>query len=680
MMFAKKLILTSLLCIAGGMAIIAQTSDKPLIIQEQGSFMVGGITKGTPGKFTFEDFRNPAGQKSHGDHAYVSYQFPIDANATPLVFLHGGGQSGKTWESTPDGREGFRSIFLRKGYKVYIVDQPRRGRAGSSTEPARVNPMFNDIMLYSLFRIGNYPDMFPGVQFPKDAESLDQLFRQATPDTGPYDDIVTSNAMAALFDKIGPATLVTHSRGGYPGWLTALKSPNVKAIVAFEPGGSPFVFPEGEVPEDVPTAYGVLKGQAIPMAEFIKFTQIPIVIYYGDNIATAPVSHVGQDQWRGEMQMACAFADAVNRHGGNAQVVHLPEIGIKGNTHFPMSDLNNAEIADLMQKWLHEKRLDMKTTEPEFQSAGMTFPADDKVKMQKVYYQNRLGITLCANLYMPMDMNLDEQHPAIIVGHPYGGVKEQCSGLYAQQMAKRGFVTLAFDASYQGESGGTPRQTVSPDALVEDFSASVDWLGIQPFIDRNRIGVIGICGSGGFSICAASLDPRIKALATVSMYDMGRATRNGLGDSMTDEQRRKLLEDVAEQRWKEAEGAEPLIRFGTPEQLPDNASPVQKEFFGYYRNKERGYHPRYLGTRYTSQAALMNFYPFAMIKEISPRPLLFIAGENAHSRYFSEDAYRQANEPKELYIVPDANHVDLYDQMDKIPFDKLTDFFIKALQ
>lgn len=208
----------------------------------------------------------------------------------------------------------------------------------------------------------------------------------------------------------------------------------------------------------------------------------------------------------------------------------------------------------------------------------------------------------------------------------------------------------------------------------------MDYLGIQPFIDRNRIGVIGICGSGGFSVCAASLDPRIKALATVSMYDMGRATRNGLGDSMTDEQRRKLLEDVAEQRWKEAEGAEPLIRFGTPEKLPENASPVQKEFFGYYRNKERGYHPRYLGTCYTSQAALMNFYPFAMIKEISPRPVLFIAGENAHSRYFSEDAYKQANEPKELYVVPNANHVDLYDQTDKIPFDKLTDFFTQYLQ
>lgn len=302
------------------------------------------------------------------------------------------------------------------------------------------------------------------------------------------------------------------------------------------------------------------------------------------------------------------------------------------------------------------------------------FAVDDKVTVRKVFYKNRYDIRLTADLYMPADTDMNGKYPALIIGHPFGAVKEQCAGLYAQEMAKRGFVALAFDASYQGESGGTPRHTVSPDALVEDFSASVDWLGMQPFVDRERIGVIGICGSGGFSVCAASIDPRIRALATISMYDMGRATRNGLGDSMTDEQRRKLLEDVAEQRWKEAEGADPLIRFGTPEKLPENASSVQKEFFGYYRNKERGYHPRYLGTRYTSQAALANFYPFAQIKEISPRPVLFVAGENAHSRYFSEDAYIQAEEPKELYIVPDANHVDLYDRTDKIPFDKLTDF------
>lgn len=309
-----------------------------------------------------------------------------------------------------------------------------------------------------------------------------------------------------------------------------------------------------------------------------------------------------------------------------------------------------------------------------------TFPKDENVNHQKVTYVNRYGITLAADLYMSKNMNMNAKNPALIIGHPFGAVKEQCAGLYAQEMAKRGFVTLAFDASYQGESGGMPRHTVSPDALVEDFSASVDWLGVQPFVGRERIGVIGICGSGGFSVCAASLDPRIRALATVSMYDMGRATRNGLKDSMTDEQRKKMFAEAAEQRWREASGEEPRIRFGTPEQLPENANEIQKEFYGYYRNPERGQHPRYLGTRFTSIPALMNFYPFAQIKEISPRPVLFVAGENAHSRYFSEDAYKEANEPKELYIVPNANHVDLYDQMNKIPFDKLTDFFMENLK
>lgn len=309
-----------------------------------------------------------------------------------------------------------------------------------------------------------------------------------------------------------------------------------------------------------------------------------------------------------------------------------------------------------------------------------TFIADDKVTVRKVFYKNRYDIMLAADLYMPTDTDINIKYPALIIGHPFGAVKEQCAGLYAQEMAKHGFVTLAFDASYQGESGGMPRHTVSPDALMEDFSASVDWLGIQPFVDRERIGVIGICGSGGFSVCAASIDPRIRALATVSMYDMGRATRNGLGDAMTDEQRKAMFSEVARQRWREAEGEEPRIRFGTPEQLPDNVNEVQKEFYDYYRNPKRGLHPRYLGTRFTSMAALTNFYPFAQIKDISPRPVLFIAGENAHSRYFSEDAYKQADEPKELYIVPNASHVDLYDQTDKIPFDKLTDFFMESLE
>ena len=308
-----------------------------------------------------------------------------------------------------------------------------------------------------------------------------------------------------------------------------------------------------------------------------------------------------------------------------------------------------------------------------------TFPKSNKVDHRKVTFTNRYGIVLVADLYTPKEAA--SPLPAIATSGSYGAVKEQVSGRYAQEMAERGFVTLAFDPSYMGESGGQPRLTVSPDALVEDFSAAVDWLGVQDFVDRQRIGVIGICGGGGFSVCAASIDPRIKALATVSMYDMGRATREGISshpssaESASVEQRKELYAEVAAQRWREAEGEEARIRFGTPTVLPENPSAVTVEFFDFYRNSDRGEHPRYMDTRFTSQAALTNFYPFEQIDLISPRPVLFIVGEVAHSRYFSEDAYQMAQEPKELYVVPGANHVDLYDQMDVIPFDKLEAFF-----
>ena len=305
-----------------------------------------------------------------------------------------------------------------------------------------------------------------------------------------------------------------------------------------------------------------------------------------------------------------------------------------------------------------------------------TFAPDPAVSVEKVFYTNRLDITLAGDLYTPKNLDRTKKHAAIIVGHQYGAVKEQAAGLYAQELAKRGFVALAFDMSFNGESGGTPRHSVEPGIFVEDFSASVDYLGTRPFVDRNKIGVLGICGSGGFATCAASLDPRIKALATVSMYDMGAATRNGLNNSISAEQRKATLAEIGEQRWREFDGGEPRMRIGTPEKLPENASEVSKEFYAYYRS-ERGYHPRYLGTRFTSNAALMNFYPYEMIADISPRPVLFIAGEQAHSRYFSEEAYSRAAEPKELYIVKGAGHVDLYDRRELIPFDKLEDFFGK---
>lgn len=309
-----------------------------------------------------------------------------------------------------------------------------------------------------------------------------------------------------------------------------------------------------------------------------------------------------------------------------------------------------------------------------------TFTQSDKVIHQKVSFYNRLGINIIADMYVPKNIDKTKQLPAIIVGHPFGGVKEQTSGLYAQIMAEKGFITLAWDASYNGESGGQPRNIASPEAFVEDFSAAVDFIGTRAFVDKNRIGVIGICGSGGFAISAAAIDPRLRAIATVSMYDMGRDRRQALDDTMTKEDRIKALEKIAKQRWAEFEGAQRTFVVGTVENITEDAPDVAKEFYDYYRTK-RGFHSRSTtAMTLTSDSALMNFFPFIQIETISPRPILFIAGENANSRYFSEDAYKMAVEPKELYIVPKAGHVDLYDQLNFIPVDKLDSFFKEYLK
>ncbi|QWU13777.1 hypothetical protein SAMN04487895_1015 [Paenibacillus sophorae] len=314
------------------------------------------------------------------------------------------------------------------------------------------------------------------------------------------------------------------------------------------------------------------------------------------------------------------------------------------------------------------------------QAWDKTFPQNNKATVEKVSYKNRLGINIVADMYLPKNFNRAKKSPAIIVGPPFTGVKEQTAGLYAQEMAARGFVTLAFDPSYTGESGGQPRNIASPDTFAEDFSAAVDFLGTRSFVDRNDIGVIGVCASGGFAVSAAQIDPRLKAIATVSMYDMGRATREGLGlavtpnDVMTKEEQIKALEEAAEQRWIDFESGQIKYGGGTAVELKPSAEAAVREFSEYY-GTPRGYHPRSLPYSLTSRGALVNFYPFEHIDTISPRPILFIAGENAHSRYYSEDAYKLAGEPKELYIVPGAGHVDLYDRMEYIPFNKLESFF-----
>jgi pimeloyl-ACP methyl ester carboxylesterase len=265
------------------------------------------------------------------------------------VFLHGYGQSRRSWETTADGREGFSNIFLRKGYSVYLVDQPGRGEAGQTTVPAEIGAVPDDQTWFTQFRIGLWPEFNDGVQFPRDEKSLDQFFRMMTPDTGRLDEDVIVAALSAVFDRSGEGILLTHSAGGAPGWKTAMQNSNVKAVVAFEPGG--FAFPEGETPANMPG------GAGIPLDEFLKLTKIPIIVYFGDYIPDEETPAFSQNFWRSVLETAKQWAEVINNHGGDVTVIHLPEIDIKGNTHFIMSDLNNLQIADHLAAWLNEKGL-----------------------------------------------------------------------------------------------------------------------------------------------------------------------------------------------------------------------------------------------------------------------------------------------------------------------------------
>lgn len=341
-------------------AAVGKSDATPITLRDQGSFLVGGTVVTNPG--TFDPIAlTPEGQTIHGDHAYVQYQIPLNPRRLPLVMWHGGGQFSKTWESTPDGRDGFQNIFVRRGFSTYILDQPGRGRAGRTTTGTTIAPVpgpgpTGEQGIFIRFRIGMWPDYFPGVQFPRGAAALEQWWRQQTPDTGAVSTAAVTDAAAALFAKIGPAILITHSASGVLGWITATKHDDVKAIVSYEPVG--FVFPAEELPPPIPTSGGNVTGTPIPLAEFLKLTQRPIQVLYGDNIPSAPQAQGGLDLWRGRRELAQLFVNAVNAHGGDAQLVRLPDIGITGNTHFPMSDLNNQEIADLLSTYLRNKGLD----------------------------------------------------------------------------------------------------------------------------------------------------------------------------------------------------------------------------------------------------------------------------------------------------------------------------------
>ena len=317
------------------------------------------------------------------------------------------------------------------------------------------------------------------------------------------------------------------------------------------------------------------------------------------------------------------------------------------------------------------------------QTEHYTFQLSDKVIREKVTFKNRYGITLTGDLYLPKRRG-SQPLAALAISGPFGAVKEQSSGLYANIMAERGFAALAFDPSYTGESGGEPRNIASPDINTEDFSAAVDFLGIQKSVNKNRIGIIGICGFGGFALNATAIDKRVKAVATTSMYDMSRVMAKGYFDKLTSEQRTKMLEQMGEQRWKDAENG--TTGYGQrilPEKIDGNEPQFVVDYFNYYRTT-RGFHPNSANSNgawtATNALSFMNMPLLTYIKEISPRQVLLIAGEKAHSRYFSEDAYKTVTGSKELMIIPNAVHVDLYDRLDIIPFDKLVAFFKENLK
>ncbi len=310
------------------------------------------------------------------------------------------------------------------------------------------------------------------------------------------------------------------------------------------------------------------------------------------------------------------------------------------------------------------------------------FPKSDKVNVEKVSFKNRYGITLVGDLYTPKEKK-DKKMAAIAVSGPFGAVKEQASGLYAQTLAERGFVTLAFDPSYTGESGGEPRNVASPDINTEDFSAAVDYLSNRKDVDSERIGIIGICGFGGFGLNAAAIDTRIKATVTSTMYDMTRVSANGYFDSMDEKARYELKQNLNKQRTEDFKNGTYAKAPGLPEKLTGEEPQFVKDYYGYYKTP-RGFHKRSINSNgnwnMTSTLSLINMPILSYSDEIKSA-VLVMHGEKAHSRYFSEDAFKKLKgDNKELLIIDDANHVDLYDNLEKIPFDKIEAFFKEYLK
>ena len=313
------------------------------------------------------------------------------------------------------------------------------------------------------------------------------------------------------------------------------------------------------------------------------------------------------------------------------------------------------------------------------------FPKSDKVNVERVTFKNRFGIELIGDLYTPKTMNKEDKLPAVAISGPFGAVKEQSSGLYAQTLAERGFITLAFDPSYTGESKGTPRHVASPDINTEDFSAAVDYLSNNKNVNPDRIGILGICGFGGFAINAAAIDTRIKATTAITMYDMTRVSAKGYNDSVDKNARYEMKQNLNKQRTEDFKNGTYKGADGLPEKLTGNEPQFVKDYWGYYKTK-RGFHTRSINSNgkwnTTSALSLIN-QPILQYADEIRTPVLIVHGENAHSRYFGETAYHKLKgDNKELFIVKRVNHVDLYDGGDKnaIPFDKIESFYKENLK
>lgn len=330
---------------------------QPVTIIDQGVFAAGGTV--IEAKTTFDPYHpTAAGQTLHGDHTVVHYQVPQNPRQYPIMFLHGAGQHTRTWDTTPDGRDGFRNLFLEDGYPVYLINEPHTADAGRATVTHTIKATPDDQFWYGQFRMGLWPNFYEGSVFPQDKESMEQFFRQMTPDTAPFDVSVEAAAITAAMERVGDNILVTHSRGCSVGWAVGMHSDHVKGLVAYEPGMR-FPFPRGEAPQAIPNAgfFGPNQPVEVSSEEFANLTRYPIVIYYGDFIPKTVTDNPYQDYWRAALQMAREFAACINRHGGDAQVIELPELGIKGNSHFPFSEKNNVQVAQVLKDWLEYKQL-----------------------------------------------------------------------------------------------------------------------------------------------------------------------------------------------------------------------------------------------------------------------------------------------------------------------------------